>query len=153
MLILLLSRNENHKKLPFCFYYLLYMKSPPARKMWGITRKQQHEVISFLKQYSSSHFNLLLIMPWLHNLGGLATDQSSKTSLIWQLCSFFTQKSKKRRYLEHVYMSPEVNSNRFEISNRFEMSFRLHGNLHRNFTAASFQTIARLYCACANDIF
>ena len=31
-------------------------------------------------------------------------------------------------------MIPEVNSNRFEISNRFEMSFRLHGNLHRDFT-------------------
>ena len=29
-------------------------------------------------------------------------------------------------------MIPEVNSNRFEISNRFEMSFRLHGNLHRS---------------------
>ena len=50
-------------------------------------------------------------------------------------------------------MRPEVNSNRFEISNCFEMSFRLHGNLHRDFTAASFQTIARLYCTCANDIF
>ena len=41
----------------------------------------------------------------------------------------------------------------FEILNRFELSFRLHGNLHRDFTAASFQTIARLYCTCANDIF
>ena len=39
-------------------------------------------------------------------------------------------------------MRPEVNSNRFEISNRFENSFRLHGNLHRGFTAASFQIIA-----------
>ena len=29
---------------------------------------------------------------------------------------------------EHVYMRPEVNSNRFEISNRFEKSFRLHGD-------------------------
>ena len=44
-------------------------------------------------------------------------------------------------------MGPEVNSN------RFEMSFRLHGNLHRDFIAASFQTIARPYCTCANDIF
>ena len=36
--------------------------------------------------------------------------------------------------LEHVYMRPEeVNSNRFEISNRFEMSFCLHGNLHGDF--------------------
>ena len=50
-------------------------------------------------------------------------------------------------------MRPEVNSNRFEISNRFEMSFRLHGSLHGDFTAATFQTIARLYCTCANDIF
>ena len=41
----------------------------------------------------------------------------------------------------------------FEISNRFEMSFRLHGNLHGDLTVATFQTIARLYCTCANDIF
>ena len=61
--------------------------------------------------------------------------------------------SRKSSYLEHVYMRPEVNSNQFEISNSFEMSFRLHGNLHRDFTAATFQTIARLYCTCANDIF
>ena len=52
--------------------------------------------------------------------------------------------------LENVYMKSEVNSNRFEISNRFEMVFRLHGNLHGDFTAAAFQTIARLYCTCAN---
>ena len=44
-------------------------------------------------------------------------------------------------------MRPEVNSNRFEIL------FRLHGNLHKEFAAASFQTIARPYCTCANDIF
>ena len=49
-------------------------------------------------------------------------------------------------------MKLEVNSNRFEISNRFEMSFRLHGNLHGDFIAATSQTIARLYCTCANDI-
>ena len=30
--------------------------------------------------------------------------------------------------LEHVYMRPEVNSNRFEISNRFEKLFCLLGN-------------------------
>ena len=34
---------------------------------------------------------------------------------------------------EYVYVIPEVNSNWFEISNRFEMSFRLHGNLHGDF--------------------
>ena len=55
--------------------------------------------------------------------------------------------------LEHVYMRFEVNSNRFEISNRFEMSFRLHGNLHEDFTATTFQKLARLCCACANDVF
>ena len=55
--------------------------------------------------------------------------------------------------IEHVYMRPEVNSNRFEISNHLEMSFRLHGNLHVDFTARTFQTIARLYCTCANDVF
>ena len=55
--------------------------------------------------------------------------------------------------LEHVYMRPEVNSKRFEISNRFEMSSRLHGNLHGHFAAATSQTIARLYCTFANDIF
>ena len=41
--------------------------------------------------------------------------------------------------LEHVYMRPEVNSNRFKISNRFEMSFCLHDNLHGDFTAATFK--------------
>ena len=55
--------------------------------------------------------------------------------------------------IEHVYMRPEVNLNRFEISNCFEMSFRLYSNLRGDFTAAAFQTIARLYCTCANDIF
>ena len=50
-------------------------------------------------------------------------------------------------------MIPEVNSNWFEISNLFEMLFRLHGNLHGDFTVATFQTIARLCCTCANDIF
>ena len=51
-------------------------------------------------------------------------------------------------HLEHVYMRPEVNSDRFEISNRFGMSFRLHGNLHGYFTEATFQTIARLLQMC-----
>ena len=49
------------------------------------------------------------------------------------------------KILEHVYMRSEVNSNRFVISNRFEMSFPLQCNLHRDFTEASFQTIARPY--------
>ena len=40
-------------------------------------------------------------------------------------------------------MRPKVNSNWFEISNRFEMLFHLHGNLQGDFTVATFQTIAR----------
>ena len=36
--------------------------------------------------------------------------------------------------LEHVYMRPEVNPNRFEISNRFEVSFCLHYCLHGKLT-------------------
>ena len=66
---------------------------------------------------------------------------------------FVENHDEAKSVLEQVYMRPEVNSNRFEISNRFEMSFRLHDNLHGDFTAATFQTIARLYCTCANDIF
>ena len=50
-------------------------------------------------------------------------------------------------------MRPEVHSNWFETSNHFEMLFRSHGNLHGDFTVATFQTIARPYCTCANDIF
>ena len=42
-------------------------------------------------------------------------------------------------------MIPEVNSDRFENSNRFEMSFSLHGNLHGDFTVVTFQTIASLF--------
>ena len=73
-------------------------------------------------------------------------------------------------HLEHVYMRSEVNSNRFENSNPFEMPFRLHGNLtvsnleisnrirklsrlHGDFTAETFQAEARLCWTCANDIF
>ena len=41
----------------------------------------------------------------------------------------------------------------FEKFFRFEMLFRLHGNLHGDFTVATFQTIARLYCSSENDIF
>ena len=75
------------------------------------------------------------------------------TELVLWLNDTFSMVTSKVPNLEHVYMRPEVNSNWFEISNRFEMSFRLHGNLHGYFTAATFQTIAKLYCTCANDIF
>ena len=70
-----------------------------------------------------------------------------------QECSLLNKVCETRIFQEHVYMRPEVNLNRLEISNRFEMSFRLHGNLNGYFTVATFQTIARLYCTCANDIF
>ena len=50
-------------------------------------------------------------------------------------------------------MRPQVNSHQFEISNGFEMSFRLHGSLHGDSTATTFQTMTGLFCAGANDIF
>ena len=43
-------------------------------------------------------------------------------------------------------MRPEVNSNRFETSSRFEKGFYLHGD----FTAATFWTIVRFYGTCVN---
>ena len=55
-----------------------------------------------------------------------------------QECSLLNKVCETRIFQEHVYMRPEVNLNRFEISNRFEMSFCLHGNLHSYFTAATF---------------
>ena len=51
--------------------------------------------------------------------------------------------------VEHIYLRPEVNSNRFEISNRIEESFCLHGD----FTVATFLTIIRFYSTCANITF
>ena len=48
------------------------------------------------------------------------------------LISYVRISQKVKGVLEHVYMKPEVYSNRFEISDRFEMPFRLHGNLHRD---------------------
>ena len=50
-------------------------------------------------------------------------------------------------------MRTMVNSNRFEILNRFETSFRLHVKLHGDFTVGTFQTIAKLYYTCVNYIF
>ena len=46
--------------------------------------------------------------------------------------------------LEHVYMRPEVNSNRFEISNSFEVSFRLHYCLHGKLTTVWDFTLVNL---------
>ena len=72
--------------------------------------------------------------------------------------------------LEHVYMRLEVNSDRIQISNHFEKSFRLHGSstavklqisncfqkllrLHGDFTLAVWQTMVLLYDTCANYSF
>ena len=44
-------------------------------------------------------------------------------------------------------MRPKVNSNQFEVSDRFEKLFRLH-----DFAAATFQTVVRFYCTYANDL-
>ena len=56
-------------------------------------------------------------------------------------------------YMPAILLRARLHKTRSELSNRFEMSFRLYSNLHRDFTAATFQTIARLYCTCANEIF
>ena len=77
-------------------------------------------------------------------------------------------KIQKEVGLEQVYMRPERNSNCFEISNRFEKSFRLRGSLtavnleisnrfqklfrlYGDFTKATFQTTVRFYCTWTND--
>ena len=77
-------------------------------------------------------------------------------------------KIQKEVGLEQVYMRPERNSNWFEISNRFEKSFRLRGSLtavnleisnrfqklfrlYGDFTKATFQTTVRFYCTWTND--
>ena len=68
----------------------------------------------------------------MHGKNGLLIDNLS--DLIKQLIIL---------RLSYTYMRPEVKSSRFEMSNRFEMLFRLHGNLHGDFTAATFETMAR----------
>ena len=77
-------------------------------------------------------------------------------------------KTQKEVGLEQVYMRSERNSNWFEISNRFEKSFRLRGSLtavnleisnrfqklfrlYGDFTKATFQTTVRFYCTWTND--
>ena len=51
------------------------------------------------------------------------------------VCLFFRFFSVSAIAVEHIYKRPEVNSNRFEISNRFEKLFCLHGN----FTTANLE--------------
>ena len=41
--------------------------------------------------------------------------------------------------------TPKWTQTSLESQTAFEKSFRLHGNLHEDFTAATFQTIAKLY--------
>ena len=58
-------------------------------------------------------------------------------SFIYMFISFILEKLKRWKgndnrnlaILEQVYMRPEVNSNWFEISNRFEKLFCSHGDL------------------------
>ena len=99
----------------------------------------------------------LLLYSLMHYKWMLPVFKVTRVSVQFYMISgnmqYRTVKFPKCATLEHVYIRPEVNSDRFEISNRFEMLFRLHGNLHKDFTAASFQLIARSYCTCANDIF
>ena len=115
-------------------------------------------IISAVQGPSCSHF------------GGFSVDEEALSTSVMTVYIHVKDMERVERYdsvYEHVYMRAEVNSNRFEISNRFEMSFRLHGNftesnleisnrfqklsrLHGDFTVV---TIARLYCTCANDIF
>ena len=107
------------------------------RKFMPMKAKQRQNVGG-----TNSLINTLLVV--LHN--GVKNIHVRKAWLLW--CAIRTENS-----FEHVYIRPEVNSNRFKISDRFEMLLRLHCNLHGDFTAAIFPTIAKLYCTCANDIF
>ena len=69
----------------------------------------------------------------------------------YALKSLHVQRSNGNNKIGPVYIRPKVKSNRFEISNCFAMLFRLHGSLHGDFIVATLQTIARLYCTCANE--
>ena len=89
-------------------------------------------------------FNVIFRIPtynFLNFLKLLASAFHLRLCLHSAHCLHFTSVTSLSRInfavLEHVYMRLEVNSN------RFEMSFRLHGNLHGDFTAATFQTMAR----------
>ena len=83
---------------------------------------------------------------FMHFAENSAESLGSEIECCWDYVSVFDNTPKKLLIfpLEHVYMRPEVKSHRFEISNRFEMYFRLHGNLHGDFAAATFQTMSRL---------
>ena len=146
----------------FVFIFSEYSRLLFPKRLWKWAstisfRKYQREIVLFVIyffNYDSSEstffmlnmsFDVLILMFWVH-------------FLLYKLeffvcCNNIITRTSFLLLCEHVYMRPEVNSNRFEISNCFEMSFRLYGNLHGDFTAATFQSIGRPYCKCANDIF
>ena len=119
------------------------------------------------------HVNVLLMFTWKTHCGlkfhfGLCTEVSfTPPEDMWTLIiklprtevKFYPEvKSQTCLSYEKVSLGarltrPKGNSNRFEIPNRFEMTFHLHGNLHGDFTSATFQAIAKLYCTCSNDTF
>ena len=100
--------------------------------------------------YNPNYKNEIFFSSKTHISTSFAQDIYGLYVLTW---TNFNDVNGGRNILEYVYMIREVNSNRFEISNGFEMPFRLDGNLHGDFTVATFETIARLYCTCANDVF
>ena len=61
--------------------------------------------------------------------------RSEVNSNRFEISNCFEMSFRLHGNLEHVYMIPEVNSNRFEISNRFEMSFRGHVNANNGVTS------------------
>ena len=77
----------------------------------------------------------------IKNRGGQFLKMAKVTG---QLAIFLTFRMLRSKMLEHVYMRPEVNWTKLENSNYFLMLFCLHGNLQGDFTAATYQTIARL---------
>ena len=69
----------------------------------------------------------LFVSPLTQSLCSYKGGNANSGVFIFKLCN------KLANFLEHIYMRPQVRSYRSEISNRFEKSFRLHGD----FTAAA----------------
>ena len=94
------------------------------------------ESIIFLKKvlFFSESITFLKKVFW-HPIHLCPSENSDGVLLLLHI---FILQGRKNIDIEHVYMRPDVNSN------RFEMSFRLHGKLHGDFTAATFQTMAKL---------
>ena len=75
---------------------------------------------------------------------------------IWRAWSAKTNQGKQADRPSHVsWSAPQAGkfirnmTTKIKVSNLLEKSFCLHDG----FTAATFQTIVRLYCTCANDNF